>query len=76
MTSTVSPAAVATTVRRRPLERLEAELVELAGQMAGVTARYISLIGEFDEAEGWREWGMKLVVELTPDEATNLDETS
>jgi len=43
----------------RPLERLEAEMVELAGQIAGATARFIALVGEFDRAEGWRDWGMR-----------------
>lgn len=45
--------------RVRPLERLEAEIVELASQLAAASARLIQLVGEFDEAEGWREWGMR-----------------
>ena len=59
MTMTIPPAPVRTDVKPRPLERLEAELVELASQIAGATARFISLLGEFDAAEGWRDWGMK-----------------
>jgi len=43
----------------RPLERLEAEIVELATQITGATARLIAMIGEFDAAEGWRDWGMR-----------------
>jgi hypothetical protein len=42
----------------RPLERLEAEIVELAGQLTAATARFIVLVGEFDAAEGWRDWAM------------------
>jgi hypothetical protein len=41
------------------LERLEAEIVELATQLTSATARLVLMIGEFDEAEGWREWGMR-----------------
>jgi hypothetical protein len=59
MTIDIPPAPVRPDALTRPLERLEAELVELAGQLAGATARFIALIGEFDGAEGWRDWGMK-----------------
>jgi hypothetical protein len=54
--SIVRPPAHATT---RPLERLEAEIVELAGQITGATARLIGMIGEFDAAEGYHDWGMR-----------------
>src|SRR4051794_30861472 len=50
----VSPA-----VRPRSLERLEAEIVSLASQLTAGSARLIALIGEFDAAEGWRDWGMR-----------------
>lgn len=48
-------------VRSRPrqLERVEAEIVSLSSQLAAATARLIALIGEFDAAEGWRDWGMR-----------------
>jgi hypothetical protein len=59
MTTTSLPGPIRTGATPRPLERLEAELVELAGQIAGATARFITLVGEFDAAEGWRDWGMK-----------------
>jgi hypothetical protein len=42
----------------RPLERLEAEIVELCSQLAVATCKLSILIGEFDSGEGWREWGM------------------
>jgi hypothetical protein len=41
------------------MERVEAEIVELASQITAASARLITLIGEFDAAEGWRDWGMK-----------------
>jgi hypothetical protein len=41
------------------LERLEAEIVSLASQLTAGSARLIALIGQFDAAEGWREWGMR-----------------
>ena len=41
------------------MERVEAEIVELASQVTAATARLIALIGEFDAAEAWRDWGMK-----------------
>src|SRR4051795_4279150 len=46
-------------VRPRPLERLEAEIVALATQLTAATARLLVMIGEFDAAEGWRDWGMR-----------------
>ena len=50
---------VRTDVRPRPLERLEAEIVALATQLTAATARLLVMIGEFDAAEGWRDWGMR-----------------
>src|SRR4051794_16533032 len=55
-TSPEAPALVHS--QPRPLERLEAEIVELASQITAASAHLIALIGEFDAAEGWREWGM------------------
>lgn len=46
-------------VQPRPLERLEAEICELASQLTAATCRLLLLIGEFDAAEGWRDWGMR-----------------
>ena len=45
--------------RRQRLEHLEAEIVELASQLTAASARLTRLIGEFDAAEGWGEWGMR-----------------
>jgi hypothetical protein len=61
MTMTVDevPAAPAVPVVARPLERLEAEIVALSSQLTAATSRRFSLVGEFDEVEGWREWGMR-----------------
>jgi hypothetical protein len=42
----------------RPLERLEAEIVELCSQLAVATCQLLVMIGEFDALEGWRSWGM------------------
>src|SRR4051812_37731273 len=44
---------------RRPLDRLGAEIVELASQLTAASARLTRLIGEFDAAEGWGDWGMR-----------------
>src|SRR4051794_8344611 len=57
--SEIPVAPVAVRARPRPLERVEAEIVALSSQLAAATARLIVLIGEFDEAEGWREWGTR-----------------
>lgn len=42
-----------------PLERLEAEITELAGHIAAAECRWILLIGEFDRRAGWAGWGCK-----------------
>src|SRR5207248_6407193 len=55
----IPSAPVRVRVRPRPLERLEAEIVELATQLTSATARLLVMIGEFDAAEGWRDWGMR-----------------
>jgi hypothetical protein len=52
------PAAPVVADLPRPLERVEADLVELAGQLAAGTCRFLLLVGEYDAAEGWRSWGM------------------
>ena len=38
-------------------ERLEAEICELAGQIAAATARWVLLVAEYDDRKGWAEWG-------------------
>ncbi|HET7310221.1 MAG TPA: DUF222 domain-containing protein [Mycobacteriales bacterium] len=57
-TSTITgPSSVAQ--RRQRLAHLHAEIVELASQLTAASARLTRLIGEFDDAEGWGEWGMR-----------------
>jgi hypothetical protein len=41
-----------------PLERLEAQICELAGQLAAATCRFLLLVGDFDERQGWASWDM------------------
>jgi hypothetical protein len=61
MTMTLAdlPVAPGTAALSRPLERLEAEIVELSSQLTAATSRLLVLVGEFDAVEGWREWGMR-----------------
>jgi Domain of unknown function (DUF222) len=59
MTLADASAAPVAPVEPRPLERLEAEIVELSSQLTAATSRLLGLVGEFDAAEGWREWGMR-----------------
>jgi hypothetical protein len=40
-----------------PLERLEAEICELAGHLAAGECRWLLLLSEFDRREGWTGWG-------------------
>src|SRR5436190_21378775 len=39
-----------------PIERIEADICELAAHLNAATARWISLIAEFDRREGWASW--------------------
>jgi hypothetical protein len=39
-----------------PLERLEAEICELAGHLAAATCRFLQLVGDFDARRGWESW--------------------
>ena len=39
-----------------PLERLEAQICELAGHLAAATCRFLRLVGEFDARRGWADW--------------------
>ena len=41
-----------------PLERLEAEICELAGHLAAGECRWLLLLSEFDRREGWAGWGL------------------
>jgi len=41
-----------------PLERLEAEICELAGHLAATTCRFLVLLGDFDARQGWADWEM------------------
>ena len=39
-----------------PLERLEAQLCEVAGHLAAATCRFLVLLAEFGERRGWAGW--------------------
>ncbi len=41
-----------------PLERLEAQICELAGHLAAATCRFLVLLGDFDARQGWASWDM------------------
>lgn len=41
-----------------PLERLEAQICELAGHIAAATCRFLVLLGDFDDRRGWESWDM------------------
>jgi hypothetical protein len=41
-----------------PLERVEAEICELAGHLAVATCRFLVLLGDFDARRGWASWEM------------------
>jgi len=43
---------------RVPLERLEAQICELAGHIAAATCRFLVLLGDFDARRGWESWEM------------------
>jgi hypothetical protein len=42
-----------------PMAQLEAQIVELSSQLTAAGARLTCLIGEFDDAEGWRPYGLR-----------------
>ena len=46
-----------------PLERLEAQICELAGHLAAATCRFLVLLGEFDARRGWASWDMNSCAE-------------
>jgi len=41
-----------------PVERLEAQICELAGHLAAATCRFLVLLGDFDARRGWASWEM------------------
>src|SRR5580658_10804298 len=41
-----------------PLERLEAEICEVAGHLAAAPCRFLVLLGDFDARRGWAGWEM------------------
>ena len=58
-TNISSPAADSTV----PLERLEAQICELAGHLAAATCRFLILLGDFDARRGWASWDMRSCAE-------------
>src|SRR5580704_9143416 len=46
-----------------PLERLEAQICELAGHLAAATCRFLVLLGDFDARRGWAGWEMNSCAE-------------
>jgi hypothetical protein len=42
----------------RPLERIEAEICDLAAHLAAATCQWLLLVGEFDRRRGWAGWGL------------------
>src|SRR5215468_10237226 len=41
---------------RVPLERVEAQICELAGHLAAATCRFLVLLADFDARRGWLSW--------------------
>src|SRR5260370_210470 len=41
-----------------PLERVEAQICELAGPLTAATGRFLVLLGDFDARRGWASWEM------------------
>ena len=41
-----------------PLERIEAQICELAGHLAAATCRFLVLLADFDARRGWASWEM------------------
>src|SRR5277367_3991542 len=46
-----------------PLERLEAQICELAGHLAAATCRFLVLLADFDARRGWASWEMNSCAE-------------
>jgi len=59
--SALPPADVAASLAgpsQVPLERLEAQICELAGHLAAATCRFLVLLADFDARRGWASWEM------------------
>jgi hypothetical protein len=41
-----------------PLERLEAQICELAGHLTAATCRFLIMVGDFDARRGWESWDL------------------
>lgn len=52
----VAAEVAADEVATMPLERLEAEITSLAGQVAAAECRWLLLIAEMDRRRGWESW--------------------
>ena len=46
-----------------PLERLEAQICELAGHLTAATCRFLILLADFDGRRGWASWDMRSCAE-------------
>jgi hypothetical protein len=46
-----------------PLERLEAEITELAGHLAAGECRWLQLLAEYDRRAGFEQWGCYSLVQ-------------
>src|ERR1700722_8362876 len=46
-----------------PLERLEAQICELAGHLGAATCRFLVLLADFDARRGWASWDMNSCAE-------------
>jgi hypothetical protein len=53
--------AQVTTAAAMPLERLEAEIAELAGQLAAGECRWLQLVAEYDRRSGHESWGCRTI---------------
>ncbi len=51
-------ASQAATTADVPLERLEAQICELAGHLAAATCRFLLLVADFDARQGWASWDL------------------
>jgi hypothetical protein len=56
--NSASPASLSGDDGPVPLERLEAQICELAGHLAAATCRFLVLLGDFDACRGWADWEM------------------
>ena len=53
-----APAPVPDAPAPVPLERLEAQICELAGHLTAATCRFLILLADFDARRGWASWDM------------------